>query len=140
MVRRTTVLAVVCVSAVLSSCGGGGTSADAGPSLNNCHDSDYVDISSMAMPTVMFSGMAYTPRCATIHVGQSVTFSGSFGTHPLMPGHAPNNTDPIGAPNSPIMATASGMTATFMFTAAGDYPFYCANHYPAGMSGVIRVQ
>jgi plastocyanin len=111
---------------------------DAGPSINGCHDSDFVDITSN--PTVSFAGTAYTPKCALVHAGTMVTFSGSFSTHPLNPGHSPNNMDSNGSPNNPIMATSTGATATFTFATAGDYPFYCAVHFAVGMNGVIRVQ
>ena len=77
----------------------------------------------------------------SIGVGQSVTFTGAFASHPLNPGVAPSVTsgDPSSTPN-PITLTNSGTSATFTFPTAGTYGMYCGIHQGLGMYGAIQVQ
>ncbi|CAF1062976.1 unnamed protein product [Didymodactylos carnosus] len=76
----------------------------------------------------------YDPGCLMISTGTTVTFSGSFTTHPLEPnlrsgsgGDSPN----------PIIETTSGAIVSFTFTQVGFYPFHCGVH--TDMNGVIWV-
>ncbi|MEZ4404956.1 MAG: hypothetical protein R3A52_00490 [Polyangiales bacterium] len=88
--------------------------------------------------TVRFGGAvgtAYEPRCLTVRVGDSVTFEGAFSGHPLAPSSR-------GTSGTPIARTTAGTTATFRFTAAGHFPYFCEFHGSNagdGMSGVVRV-
>ena len=36
--------------------------------------------------------------------------------------------------------TNSGVTADFLMSSAGTFPYYCSFHYPAGMYGTVFVQ
>lgn len=121
--------------------------ADAGsdtiPTLNNCAAADYADKSgandSREIAFGAGNGFHYVPPCIIIARGQTVTFSGSFTSHPLAPGSIGNPT--AGSPNSPIMSTTSGTTAGFTFPNAGTYPYICTAHAMSqGMVGSIHVR
>src|SRR5262245_57042802 len=61
----------------------------AGPApLNGCRPQQAVDASAQgANRTITFDDSdTYTPKCLRIAAGQSVTWSGSFGDHPLRAG------------------------------------------------------
>jgi plastocyanin len=67
-----------------------------------------------------------------------VTFNGNFSFHPLQGGTV------VGMvltpdPTSPIMPTATGMSATFNLANQGDYGYYCTAHGLTGMMGAIFV-
>ena len=112
--------------------------------LHDC--TDYVDRTAPGDDRMIsfYSGVAYAPKCMTIAVGQSATWSGDFDMHPLAPGVAPDriDDDPPGAPDSPIAKLDHGGQTSVTygpFTAAGDYPYYCSVHFLFGMIGVVRV-
>lgn len=114
----------------------------AGPAVfNGCNTADFVDRTAAgAIRTVTFgtAGNTYSPKCITIAAGQSVMFSGMFGSHPLRPGVGANAT--AGSPNNPITVTSAGATASFTFPTAGTYPYNCQFHDAGGMNGVVKVQ
>ncbi len=143
--------ASVLVSAGLGACGGSGSgysgtgstgntppqSGSSGSSVNGC--TSYTDATAdSASRTVTFTYPSYSPKCLMIAAGQSVTFSGSFSSHPLTPGVAPDSSG-TASPNNPIPATSSGSSLTVSFPNPGTYPYYCALHFAAGMTGVIQV-
>ncbi len=79
---------------------------------------------------------SYAPRCLRIAPGETVTFVGDFSVHPLAPGTAPGTE----RSDNPIPRVGSGTTPTpVSFPAAGRYPYYCTQHYAAGMAGVVEV-
>ncbi len=83
--------------------------------------------------TVSFPGFDYSPKCLRVKVGQAVTFSGSFSAHPL---------EQSCGPATVIASTSSGSSASFTFTKAGLYGYYCTLHGTAsgsGMAGAIEV-
>ena len=114
---------------------------DASAPLNLCGDGDFTDRSDpSAAREVRFGGslgMAYSPACIRVAVGQTVRFSGAFGSHPLRPGARVGD---AGAPSSPIAPTQTGDRAEFTFTNAGDFPYFCEVHGAMGMMGVVRVR
>ena len=71
-----------------------------------------------------------SPRCVQIKAGQSVTWTGSFATHPLL-------ADEGDKPNPISTADTSGAAATVTFPAAGTYGFKCQVH--ATMKGAVLV-
>lgn len=73
----------------------------------------------------------YAPRCMTISAGQSVTWTGDFGSHPLAQSG--------GDPSQWIEPTARGSTATFAFPVAGVYGFHCTAHATT-MQGAVLVR
>jgi plastocyanin len=94
-----------------------------------------VDLTQAATRVVRFpnGNDTYSPKCARVKFGQSVTFSGDFGFHPL--------TQACGPVSGVLSGTGSSTTITFD-RGVGLYGFYCANHgFPsgAGMSGAIEV-
>jgi plastocyanin len=97
--------------------------------------SSYVDATgSGANRTISFTCCQYSPKCMKVLAGQSVTFSGSFSTHPLHQSCGPSLA---------IDTTAAGSTASFVFDTPGEYGFYCSVHGTpegAGMAGSILVQ
>lgn len=117
----------------------------AGPDMttnyNGCDTAAYVDASAVgASRTVTFpnAGLTYMPKCLLIAAGQTVTFNGAFGTHPLRKGVSGDAN--AGSPNNPITLTDAGTTATFTFPTVGTYPYICTVHGPGGMNGVVRVK
>ena len=83
---------------------------------------------------VSFTCCQYAPKCLRIAAGQSVTFTGSFGAHPL---------EQACGPAGAIATTSSGSSATFVFTVPGDYGFFCDLHGTpggTGMAGSILVE
>ena len=119
---------------------------DAGPTFNTCPASAFTDRSAdSAARTVSFGGLNgsppfnYAPRCIRIAAGQSVTFMGTFVAHPLSPGVSPSNLT-AGTAGSPITRTSGSSSASFTFNTPGVYPYFCEQHFNAGMSGVVLVQ
>ena len=119
------------------------TSIDASAfDVNNCTLATATDLSAAGTPTVAFggaAGLAYSPRCARIGVGQTVTFSGSFVSHPLRAGIVVGGVL-MPQPGGPIASTDTGTSAVFTFPAAGVFPYYCNAHGAGGMAGVVYVQ
>lgn len=120
-----------------------GAAADATatvPLLNDCAASAYVDRTGDGDErTVVPRGTTgYTPRCLTVRAGQTVTFSMSFTTHPLVPG-VPHGSGAGATTPTPIEAQRAGTTYAVAFAGAGFYPFYCNVHGHVGMAGVVRV-
>lgn len=103
--------------------GGGGTSP--GPDLNGCKN--YVDRTADSASREITWGfpVSTTPEaCMKIKVGQSVTWKGDLGIHPIGPKG--------GDANSPIKSQASNA-----FPAAGTFGYVCTNH--STMTGVVLV-
>lgn len=71
------------------------------------------------------------PNCMMIRAGQSVTWRGNLGFHPII--QREDSTLP-----NPIPTLASGTEATVAFPCPGDYNFSCRNHRDS-MLGTIRV-
>ncbi len=125
-----------------SSGGSGGNApsptGSSGSSVNGC--SSFQDETAPGgSRTITFTFPSYSPPCMLIAAGQSVTFSGSFSSHPLRPGVAPSSSG-TGSPNNPIPATSSGNSLTVAFPTPGTYPFYCALHQAMGMIGAVQVK
>ncbi|MDO9017345.1 MAG: plastocyanin/azurin family copper-binding protein [Deltaproteobacteria bacterium] len=117
-----------------------GAGTDAGPAIatiNGCTPAMYVDHSAGTRTITFGSSFTYDPRCMTITAGQTVTFSGTFSSHPLVAGSVSG--DPAGTTPNPITNTNTGASATFTFAAPGLYPYFCNFHQP-GMAGVIQVR
>ena len=73
----------------------------------------------------------YDPNCMIIRAGQTVTWRGNLGRHPLI--QRENSTLP-----NPIPTLAAGTEGTAEFPCPGDYNFSCRNHEDS-MLGTIRV-
>jgi plastocyanin len=91
--------------------------------------------------TIAFGGAVgfdYAPKCLKVPAGTTVTFSGDFATHPLIPSAMRGMTS-----GNPIVATSTGAGATFTFANRGFYAYLCMVHGSddgSSMSGVIWVQ
>jgi len=89
-----------------------------------------------AQRVIAFQCCEYVPRCSKIDAGQSVTFSGDFGAHPLVPGLVKGGGMQMG---NPIPSVSSGNDPVEVtFPEAGAWGFYCDFHEPA-MSGAVLV-
>jgi plastocyanin len=123
---------------LLASCGSSSSSNSNNNSgaLNNC--STFQDASAGSR-NITFTFPSYSPACMSITAGQTVTFSGAFGTHPLEPGESPESPGGMSSPNNPITPTTSGSSLSVTFPTAGLYGFYCGVHHASGMAGVIKV-
>jgi plastocyanin len=119
--------------AALAACSNGSSTVDAGADaaiVNNCTTFSDLTIGggNISFPTTGGAG-DYAPACAHIKVGQTITWSGAFASHPLEPigGDTPN----------PITATAVGTDKSFAFPNAGTFGFGCGVH--ASMRGAVLV-
>ena len=114
---------------------------DAAPpaALNGCTAAAAIDRTAVgASRNITFPGFAYAPPCMKIRVGQAVTWSGDLGFHPLRAGAIVGGVA-TAQPGNPVPSISTGNTATATFGAAGDYGYYCANHFAGGMVGAIFV-
>jgi plastocyanin len=79
-------------------------------------------------------GQRYSPNCLRLHLGQSVTFVGDFGPHPLSQACGPVNG---------LFSAGLGNSFTTTFTAGlGVYGYFCSEHGSSngsGMAGAIEV-
>ena len=95
-----------------------------------------VDLTATVNPTIRFpvGGDRYAPDCVRVRLGQSVTFEGSFGPHPLS-----QACGPVGG----LLEASNGSALTVRFDQAlGAYGFYCTRHGSpggSGMAGAIEV-
>jgi plastocyanin len=105
--------------------------------VNDCNLALATDKRAEVMVQVTFSGSGYNPACIRVQEGTSVTFSGDFEVHPLVGGKVQGSAIPD--PASPIPMTSIGMSVVATFPKAGDYGFYCANHYASRMMGAVFV-
>lgn len=118
---------------------GGSTSTGTVDLLNGCDAATAEDHTADATTTVTTAGLTFTPACITIATGASVKFtSSSFAVHPLFGGEIDGTVKTPDA-TSPIAATTTGTEVTFAFPAAGIFPYYCDEHGPGGMAGVVYV-
>lgn len=128
---------------ICAGCGSSGSSLQ--PGINGCTNNNYTNATDAGTSiTINFGGTlgnAYNPKCLAIAAGQSVTWNGDLGFHPLKPGLAPSQQGgpDAGSPNNPIQSTISGSTVTFTFTTPGVYPYYCSAHQAQGMFGAVSV-
>jgi len=77
---------------------------------------------------IAFANYSYNPADETVAVGDTATFSGDFGSHPLV------------WSGGQFSSTTTGSSRQFTFTAPGTYAYYCAIHVDTrGMKGVIVV-
>jgi plastocyanin len=74
------------------------------------------------------SSLTYEPSSFTCHVGDTVSFKGSFATHPLVQDEVPSGADPINAGSSVA-------AYNYVVKAVGTYKFHCATHVSLGMKG-----
>lgn len=101
------------------------SSVPSGPELNGCKT--YVDLTADAAKREITWGFSVsnTPEaCMRIKAGQSVTWNGDFGLHPL-------------GPKGGDTPTPITNTATVKFDKAGTFGFVCTAH--STMQGVILV-
>jgi plastocyanin len=78
----------------------------------------------------------YSPQCLRVHLGQQVSFQGSFGSHPL-----DQACGPVFDLIPPTAGGADPVVVRFD-TALGLFGYYCENHGGAdghGMAGAIEV-
>lgn len=132
---------IACVVVLLAGCSNsspandGGSDAGMGQdvgTVNGC--TTFTDETDAGTPTITGPSSAtpaqYTPNCVHIKVGQSVTWTSNFGSHPLQ---AAGGTTP-----SPITGQTSGTSVTYTFTSPGTYGYECGVH-PAIMNGAVEV-
>lgn len=119
---------------------GGSTTSSTGDNLlNGCDVATAEDHTADAETTIGVTGLKYTPPCIKIKAGNSVKFSATFATHPLVGGVVADNTLTPDA-MTPIAKTSTGTEVTFKFPDAGKFGFYCDVHGLSGMMGAVFVQ
>lgn len=85
---------------------------------------------------IHFPTSAYNPPCVLIEAGQTVTWDGNFGMHPLEGGLFKGGPP---QPGNPIPTVAAGTTPVEVtFPDAGAWGFFCTAHQPP-MSGAVYV-
>ena len=124
-------------SSASTSSGTGG----AGPSLvNRCDPTALVDRTKDATVEITFGeavGYKYAPPCIKVKSGTMVTFKGSTLAHPLAGGEVVNGAAMVDK-QSPIKITSDAApSVSFAISPAGSYPYFCTDHYAAGMQGLI---
>jgi plastocyanin len=136
--------------APIGGAGGAGGGTPGFMSLLPCvSEGDYVtgtgDAGTAGMPTISFGTIngtnTYVPKCLKTPAGSTVTFSGNFGSHPLVPSTVRGNT--TNNPITTVVSNPDGGKMSFTFPSAGFYAFYCGEHGTDagdGMAGVIWVQ
>jgi plastocyanin len=140
----------ICPPCALTQACGGPTDCSSGvcnagqcdtPAMPACHAnfagcSSFTDLTTTANATIRFpvAGTRYSPPCVRVRLGQSLTFSGDFGSHPLDQGCGPIKD---------LVTWHRGNTFTVTFTnGLGIYGYYCFQHGSSngsGMSGAIEV-
>ena len=108
------------VFAFLCACG----SSSPDDTVDGCAPGDFVAASQIDWT------FAVNPRCVQIKAGQTVTWTGSFTTHPLL-------ADEGDAPNPISTADTSGASAVVTFATPGTYGYKCQVH--ASMTGAVLV-
>ena len=124
--------ALDCVSGL---CSGDTCAAPTGSCAGFGACSSFLDLTAAgAERTITFGGERYSPSCVRVRFGQSVTWTGNFGSHPLR-----EACGPVAAG----VSASSGQTTTVTFDRAlGVFGFYCDVHGSssgAGMAGAIEV-
>lgn len=110
--------------------GGGGS---APTDVNGCTLADAEDETGSA--AVDLEWTLTHQRCVRVAAGTTVTWTGSFTSHPLKGGESPDIDDA-----SPITAAdQTGAAASVTFDTAGDFPYFCNFHF-GSMQGVIYVE
>ena len=105
-------------------------------------ESQYVTGTTVNFPTSP-TDFSYNPKCLEVPAGTTVTFSGDFGTHPLLP--STHRGAQTGSPITPVSGLPDGgTTKDFTFSTPGFYAYFCAEHdlNDTGnfMDGVVWVQ
>ena len=97
----------------------------------------FTDLTGEAEPRIDFGGtfgQTYAPKCAQIKVGQTITFWGSFSSHPLDQACGPRRVFKEDDPDIGFSSFTPG--------SAGVYGYYCTFHGTlagTGMAGAIKV-
>ncbi|HEY3344424.1 MAG TPA: plastocyanin/azurin family copper-binding protein [Anaerolineaceae bacterium] len=86
----------------------------------------------------------FTPQTVTIHVGDTVRWTWVSDTHTVTSGSALGAADgkfcsPSDSNCSTPVASNTGTVYQHTFTQAGTYPYFCAFHVAAGMTGEVVV-
>ena len=80
--------------------------------------------------TILFggaSGLHYVPQTLTVALGDTIVWSGEFGSHPLA-----STTIPATAPT---FGATTGSTFSYVVSVMGDYNYKCVAHVNQGMVG-----
>ena len=111
------------------------------PLTNGCNIATAMDMTGMANVAITFpnGSFTYAPPCVKVSVGTTVTFNGNFVSHPLQGGTVVGVMATPSAVGPFATETNSGVTADFLMSSAGTFPYYCTFHYPAGMYGAVFV-
>ena len=140
---------IVAGFALLMGCGGSSTTVDMGSGGNpDLASPSLLDMTAAGGPaaTVMVGsgGLKFVPSTVTVKVGDTVQWTWAASGHSVTSGM---NGTPDGKFCSPddksCMAgntSASGTVYSHTFTTAGTFPYYCAPHFAAGMTGTVTVQ
>lgn len=103
----------------------------AGASVHDCTIEEAEDRTNEAEVVLEWSNPHH--RCVLINPGTTVTWSGSFNSHPLGGGVSPITDD-----SSPI-SSADDQGGSIVLNDEGDYPYFCEIHINT-MTGVIYVR
>jgi plastocyanin len=107
--------------------------------VNGCSLATAQDLTGLGTTTITFTSFTYAPKCVRVSAGTSVTFSGSFASHPLLGGVVAGSTVTPATSGPFVPATSTGTSQTFVMSSAGTFPYYCVPHATIGMNGVVFV-
>jgi plastocyanin len=79
---------------------------------------------------ITFGNYYYSPANTTVMVGDTVTWMGDFGAHPL-------STTAIPSGATPIISWNIGTTYSYRVLMAGSYSYQCDLHFSQGMTGTF---
>lgn len=110
-------------------------------SINGCNIATASDLGAGPVTITFANGnLTYAPKCIKVEQGASVTFNGSFASHPMTGGAVVDGTATAASSGPFVPATTSGTTKTVTMSDQGTFPYYCVPHGPAlNMNAVVFV-
>ncbi len=98
--------------------------------VNGCDLATATDMTASATTTVTFANgnFTYAPKCLKVKQGTVITFTGSYGSHPLLGGVVAGGAATPAGSGPFVPVTNTGTTKDFTMTATGTFPYYCTAH------------
>lgn len=88
--------------------------------------------------TIQQQGTTFSPSEVIIFAGDTVEWVWNSGSHTVTSGAGA--ADPDAGTMFDMPLDSSNQKQSFVYTSAGDFPFFCIPHESQGMTGVVHVQ
>jgi plastocyanin len=114
------------------------------PLVNDCTPATAIDMTGLGavaitFPNGVFPNYSYSPKCVHVSAGTTISFNGTFSSHPLVGGQVVG-VQQFPDPNSPIPLTSDGTTQSYIAGHQGLFGYYCDFHaVSSSMYGAILV-